>query len=128
MTQEIPQPGDRVAQLERDLAAARAAAAGGQPYAGPAGAGSLSAPLAPPPPDPGPPPGPPAPHPGETFAPGDMGWYTYHDHRDREGTDRTQLVVVTHVDDDHVHAMVLGDSRSVASFAAGQLTHGHPAS
>jgi len=98
------------------------------PVPGPsAGAAALAAPLAP---DPVPPPGPdpaPAPHPGEEFAPGQMAWYTYHDHRDPEGTDRVQLVAVTHTDDDHVHGLVLGDARHLASFARGVLTHEHPA-
>jgi hypothetical protein len=96
------------------------------PYAGPQGPASLGTPLAPDPVPPPAPAGPPAPHPDEEFVPGQMAWYSYHDHRDPEGRDRVQLVAVTHVTDDHVHGLVLGDARNLASFARGVLTHQHP--
>jgi hypothetical protein len=96
------------------------------PYAGPQGPASMGAPLQP---DPPPPPvtTPDVPHPDEEFQPGQMGWYSYHDHRDPEGTDRVQLVAVTHATDDHVHGVVLCDARQLASFARGVLTRQHPA-
>jgi hypothetical protein len=123
--QTIPAPG-RVADLERQLAEARAAAPAPQAYAGPGGAGQLAAPL-PPAVPPAPPAEPDQPHPGETFTPGELAYYAYHDHRDKPGAVRAQVVVVTHTDDDHVHALVLGDAGQLASFARGQLTHAHPA-
>ena len=79
--------------------------------------------------DPEPPPAPPAaplPHPGEVFAPGEFGYYSYHRNGDPEGVMRTQLVAVAHVTADHVHGLVLGDVADVASFGQGVLTHGYP--
>jgi hypothetical protein len=101
-------------------------ASAAQPYAGPAGAGQLGAPL-----PPAPAPAPPAPIPGddrepEEFSPSHMAFYAYHDHRDPPGAQRVQVVLVTHVDDEHVHGMVLGDARQLASFAPGELSHGYP--
>lgn len=96
-----------------------------QQYAGPAGAGQMAPPLQPPP-------APPAPasvatpYASESFAPGDMAFFTYHDHRDPEGVNRTQVAVVAHVDENHVHAVVLADASQLASFVHGQLTHGYP--
>lgn len=97
-----------------------------QPYAGPAGVGQFGAPLQPPPP-PAPVPVDVTPHPDESWQPGELGYYTYHDHRDPEGTDRTQLIMVTHVEENHVHGIVLGDTSNGAQFAPGVLTHEHPA-
>lgn len=93
-------------------------------YDGPQGGGSLAAPLQPDPAPPARPAEPEQPHPGETFAPGELATYAYHDHRDPEGTTRSQVVMVTHVDDDHVHGLVVGQLRDVASFPHGALTHG----
>lgn len=102
-----------------------AASSSPQAYAGPAGSASMSAPLAPQP-EPAQPVQPAAPHPSESFVPGDLGFYSYHDHRDPEGVSRVQVVSVAHVDPDHVHAIVLGDASQLASFAPGQLTHAYP--
>jgi hypothetical protein len=119
---------------EQELAALRAShdqlqdltAAGPAPvpYAGPAGAGQLAAPLQPAPP-PAPPREPDVPHPGVRLRPGELARYTYHDHRDPEGVNRDQLVMVSHTDDDHVHGFVVGNLQEVASFLHGQLArHG----
>lgn len=96
------------------------------PYAGPAGSGQLGAPLAPPP-------APPLPtehaqpNPDEVWAPGELGYYTWQDPRTPASEPRVQVVAVTHVDDQHVHGLVLGDAKDLASFGHGTLTHQHPA-
>lgn len=96
------------------------------PYAGPAGIGQAGSPLAPP--------APPAPiaehdqpNPDEVFAPGELGYYTFADPRTPAAPPRTQVIAVTHVDDQHVHGLVLGDAKDLASFGHGTLTHAHPA-
>lgn len=96
-----------------------------QQYAGPAGAGQLAAPVQPPPPA-EPPREVATPHPGESFAPAEMGFYSYQHPADPPGQKRTQVVLVTHVDDSHVHGLVMGELRNLASFLAGELTHAIP--
>ena len=96
------------------------------PYSGPPGAGQLAAPLAPPPP-PAPPAEPETPHPDETFAPGELALYDYEHPADKPGKTRTQLVMVSHTDDTHVHGLVLGELKDVASFVKGQLHRGNQA-
>jgi hypothetical protein len=111
-----------IALMTANVAPAAPAAA---VYAGPRGAASMAASL-----PQAPPPAPPAvaatPHPGETFVPGEIGYFRYHDYRDAEGKTRVQVVSVAHTDDDHVHAIVLGDARNLASFQHGVLTHAYP--
>lgn len=94
-------------------------------YGGPQGAAAMSQPLQPPPP-PAPVPTTPTPFAGEQFVPGEMAFFTYRDARDPEGKTRTQVVSVAHVDEGHVHAIVLGDASQLASFEHGVLTHGYP--
>jgi hypothetical protein len=91
-----------------------------------AGIAATAAPVRPDP-EPEPPKAAPAPHAGETFEPGQLGYYSYHRNGDPEGVDRTQVVAVVATTADHVHGLVLGDAADVASFAQGQLTATPPA-
>jgi hypothetical protein len=112
------------AHVAAQTAPAAAAAAVPQPYTGPPGAGQLSRPL-PPPPPPEPPKTVPIPHPEESFAPGELAQYTYTHPADKPGVKRTQVVMVTHTDDTHIHGFVLAEMKDLASFLKGELTHGH---
>lgn len=89
------------------------------------GMAQLAAPRQPDP-EPVPPAQPSTPHPDETFASGEMGYYSYHRNGDPEGVDRVQLVMVAEVTDSHVFGLVLGDTENLAQFAVGQLTHEYP--
>lgn len=122
---DVPDERLAAAGITREqLAAALAPAPGALVYAGPAGAGQLSAPLQPDPPSP-PPPVAPVPHPEQTFAPGQLAMYDYAHPADKPGTTRTQVVMVTHTGEHHVHGLVLGEVQNIASFLKGQLRGDH---
>lgn len=66
------------------------------------------------------------PNSGESFAPGELAYYSYHRNGDPENVNRTQLVLVAGQSDTHVYGMVLGDVKDYAQFGAGVLTHTPP--
>jgi len=111
----------KAAAWDQHVAGQAAEAAVPRPYAGPAGGGQLSAPLAPPPP-PEPPKTVETPHLDESFTAGDLARYHYIHPADKPGVTRTQVVMVTHEDEHHVHGFVVGELRDLASFLKGELT------
>lgn len=66
------------------------------------------------------------PNSGESFAPGELAYYSYHRNGDPENVTRTQLVLVAGQSDTHVYGLVLGDVKDYAQFGAGVLTHTPP--